>query len=122
MAAQRPRDNRSSYRIAASKRCKLQETANCHLLFHGHKHDTKRSIRLLQTLDQSFDRSLQPFNEKMKHFCNERETELKAFSLPIGAVVNISLKGQLLYNENYNSKREDLEEEDQGEDERNVIL
>jgi hypothetical protein len=25
-------------------------------------------------------------------------------------------------NENYNSKREDLEEEDQGEDERNVIL
>ncbi len=26
------------------------------------------------------------------------------------------------YNENYNSKREDLEEEDQGEDERNVIL
>ncbi len=24
--------------------------------------------------------------------------------------------------ENYNSKREDLEEEDQGEDERNVIL
>jgi hypothetical protein len=25
-------------------------------------------------------------------------------------------------NENYNSKKEDLEEEDQGEDERNVIL
>ncbi len=25
-------------------------------------------------------------------------------------------------NKNYNSKREDLEEEDQGEDERNVIL
>jgi hypothetical protein len=25
-------------------------------------------------------------------------------------------------NRNYNSKREDLEEEDQGEDERNVIL
>ena len=25
-------------------------------------------------------------------------------------------------NENYNSKREDLEEEDQGQDERNVIL
>ena len=36
------------------------------------------------------------------------------------------LQNILLHNEkrmeNYNSKREDLEEEDQGEDERNVIL
>ena len=33
-----------------------------------------------------------------------------------------SLKGIILEQENYNSKREDLEEEDQREDERNVIL
>ena len=36
----------------------------------------------------------------------------------------MQLNGFLVYscNRNYNSKREDLEEEDQGEDERNVIL
>jgi len=54
------------------------------------------------------------------------ESEIKLPPKKIKLRPNKSLhhdgKVHLLYNENYNSKREDLEEEDQGEDERNVIL
>ena len=53
-----------------------------------------------------------------------KDTNEKSKNLSVKSWRNLRYSQRIMKNEmkNYNSKREDLEEEDQGEDERNVIL